>query len=96
MSSVATYSYLANSDLISQLATDNGQLTTTRSYEPNRDLLASVVNMAGSNLISRFDYTSDQVGRRTKRVDSSLVTNVFGYNQRSELTHAAMGTNSYG
>jgi RHS repeat-associated protein len=93
--SVANYSYLPGSDLIAQLATDNG-LLTTKVYEPNRDLITAVVNTIGGNLVSRFDYANDVLGRRTQRIDSGSATNIFGYNARSELTSAAMGANNYG
>ncbi len=36
------------------------------------------------------------LARRTRRVDNAAVTNDFGYNLRSELASALMGTNSYG
>jgi RHS repeat-associated protein len=95
-----SYAYLPNSDLISGWS--NGILQTVRNYEPNRDLITAVDNRAGTDLISRFDYTNDQLARRTQRIDHSgagvppAITNTFGYNPRSELTSAAMGTNQYG
>ncbi|MBM4165252.1 MAG: hypothetical protein FJ222_12555 [Lentisphaerae bacterium] len=52
--SVAHYSYLPNSDLISGWS--NGILQTVRSFESNRSLITAVENRAGSDLISRFDY----------------------------------------
>jgi RHS repeat-associated protein len=67
-----------------------------REYEAGRDLITQVLNKAGANIISRFDYTNDELGRRTERVDTLAVTNVFGYNVRSELVSADMGTNQYG
>ena len=95
VSSVGNYSYLPGSDLIQQLSV-NGQLLTTKSYEPNRDLITSVVNTFGGNPVSRFDYVNDVLGRRTQRTDGGSVLNVFGYNARSELTSASMGANNYG
>jgi RHS repeat-associated protein len=80
----------------------NGILSTVRSYEPNRDLITAVENRAGTDLISRFDYENDAIGRRTQRIDHRgagvppSITNTFGYNPRSELTSATMGTNAYG
>lgn len=88
------YQYLPNSDLISGMSND--VVRTSRTYEPNRNLLTSIVNTAGANPISRFDYGNDELARRTRRVDNAAVTNNFGYNLRSELTSAAMGTNNYG
>ncbi len=95
VSAVANYSYLPGSDLIVQLATDSGPLTT-RTYEPNRDLITAVVNTFGGSNISSFAYANDVLGRRTARIDSASVTNIFGYNARGEMTRAAMGANSYG
>jgi RHS repeat-associated protein len=48
--------------------------------------------------VSAFDYLNDTLARRTARIDSgsATATNQFGYNPRSELTNAAMGTNAYG
>jgi RHS repeat-associated protein len=98
---VAKYSYLPDSDLISGWS--NGILQTVRSFEHNRDLISAVENQSGSSLISRFDYANDAIARRTQRIDTGRagppdppVTNRFGYNPRSELTNAVMGTNAYG
>ena len=66
------------------------------SYEPDRNLIASIENRFNGDLVSQFDYESDAIGRRTRRVDSASVTNGFSYNIQSELTGALMGTNDYG
>ncbi|MDZ4199870.1 MAG: RHS repeat-associated core domain-containing protein, partial [Kiritimatiellia bacterium] len=97
MTSVVEYAYIENSDLISGWG--NGTLSVVRSYENNRDLLTEVLNQAGTNLISRFQYQNDALGRRTQRLDatpSAVQTNLFAYNPRSELVTALMGTNSFG
>jgi RHS repeat-associated protein len=97
-----SYSYLPNSDLISELLTAHGslQISASRAYETNRNLLTQVKNRSGTNVISQFDYLNDPAGRRTRRIDSSTLstpsTNNFAYNTRSELTNAIMGTNSFG
>jgi len=92
-----SYSYLANSDLISQLIENNFNLTNAWSYEVNRDLVTRVENIAGTNQVSKYEYSNDAIGRRTQRIDtlSGITTNTFGYNDRSELISAMMGTNSY-
>jgi RHS repeat-associated protein len=48
--------------------------------------------------VSAFDYINDSIARRTQRIDSgsAIATNAFGYNLRSELASARMGTNAYG
>ena len=48
-----------------------------------------------SDSIGTFAYTYDSLGRRTQRIDDSSITNLFGYNLRSELVSAEMGTNTY-
>ena len=88
------YSYLPNSDLIGQ--NSNFQYQVSRIYEPDRNLIVSIQNRSGVVLVSQFDYENDAVGRRTLRVDTLSTTNVFGYNIRSELTEATMGTNVFG
>ncbi len=42
-----------------------------------------------------LDYLNDAIDRRTCRLDNDAVTNVFGYNPRSELTAATMGMNEH-
>ncbi len=101
VSAVVDYTYLGNSDLISGFALFPGgtaaSLSASRTYEPNRNLLASIDNRHGAALIAGFGYVNDSVGRRTDRIDtgSSTATNTFGYNHRSEVVSAAMGTNDY-
>ena len=94
-----SYSYLSGSSLVSGMTASSGH-AWTRSYDPQRNLITSVTNSFNGNLISAFDYANDALGRRTARLDSLLagvaVTNAFGYNTRSEVTSADMGTNTYG
>ena len=94
-----SYSYLPGSSLVSGMTASSGH-AWTRSYEPNRNLITAVTNSFNGNLISAFDYANDAIGRRTARLDSQpagvAITNAFGYNARSEVTTAAMGTNTYG
>ena len=54
-----------------------------------------MVNTFDGSPVSAFAYDHDAAGRRTQRVDSGLTTNLFGYNMRSELADAIMGTNVY-
>jgi len=94
VSSVVDYSRLDGSDLISGYTTDTG-LSVSYGFEDNRNAKTAVLNEFGTNLVSRFDYTYDPLMRRTQRIDDGSVTNDFGYNSRSELTAAQMGTNDY-
>lgn len=79
-----------NNDLASSEA------SASYAYEPNRNLKTQVLNQWGTNVVSQFDDVNDPIGRRTQRIDTLSVTNDFGYNARSELASALMGTNTYG
>ena len=99
----ATYSYLPDSDLLSGFSTHVGPpldgaplFSVSRAYEPNRDLIASISNTWNGTAIGNFAYANDAIARRVARVDNNIVTNLFGYNMRSELTSAIMGSNAYG
>ncbi len=93
--SMANYAYLAGSDLLASMTNSSG-FFWSRTYEQQRNLIASVENRFNANPISRFDYANDSLARRTRRVDNLTVTNDFGYNLRSEVIGALMGTNQYG
>jgi len=66
---IATYSYVAGSDLLQDLMTVDGQLVTY-SYEPNRNLRTQVKNQSGITVISQYDYQYDPLGRRTNMATS--------------------------
>ena len=93
------YSYVPGSTLVSGMTASSGH-AWTRSYDHQRNLITSVTNSFNGNLISAFDYANDALGRRTARLDvlpgEVAITNAFGYNVRSEVTSALMGTNAYG
>jgi len=68
-------------------------------YEPLRDSITNVSNYNYQGVLSSYSYDNDTLGRRTNRVDvtpSLTLTNVFGYNAKSEVTRAMMGDNTYG
>ncbi len=58
--------------------------------------ITTVSNRWSATPISVYAYENDMLARRTRRVDNAAVTNAFGYNIRSELATALMGTNDYG
>ena len=93
------YSYLPGSSHVSGMTASTSHVWT-RAYESNRNLITAVTNSFNGNLISAFDYANDSIGRRTARLDmlsgEVAITNGFGYNVRSEVTSANMGTNTYG
>jgi RHS repeat-associated protein len=99
----AQYTYLSGSDLI--YGYTSGVLTNTRSYENLRDLIMRVRNETPSpvGVVSQYEYSNDAIGRRSIRIDSGLEfafpqiqTNLFFYNQNSEIICSIMHTNSYG
>ena len=93
----ATYSYVPGSDLVAGYVTGEG-FSLMRSYEPNRNLIASITNSFGTVPLRRFDYVNDEVGRRVQRKDvdiSTVISNLFSYNTRSELTGAQMNINNF-
>ncbi len=88
------YTYMPGSDLLGGWGVSNGP-SSAYSYEANRDVRTNVSNLFDSTLMSAFAYSYDPAGCRTQRVDSGAVTNTFGYNVRSELAAALMGTNQF-
>gem|GEM_PF-3983359 len=93
--SAVQYSYLPGSGLLTGYATSAG-FGFQRTYEPHRDAIATISNTWNGAAIGNFRYSNDALARRVARVDNSTVSNAFGYNLRSELTSAIMGTNTYG
>jgi RHS repeat-associated protein len=94
------YGWLPNSNLQQSLAMPNG-VTRQTTYDPHRDLLASIThtNAAGVILTHRT-FTRDAADRLTNRTqyrlgDEANRLDTFDYNPRSELTSAALGTNDY-
>ena len=88
------YTYLANSDLVSQMTRPNGT-TTTWSYELNRNLITQVQN----GTISIFDYTNNAIGNRisVSRSGSTFSTSdtlSYTYNNRGEVTGAISDENA--
>ncbi len=54
-----------------------------------RGLVIAVTNRFNNGVINKYNYTYDALGRPTDRN-----ADTFGYNQRSEVASAAIGTNS--
>ena len=82
------YTHLANSDLVAQMTRPNG-ITTTWSYEADRNLVTQVQN----GTISTYGYVNDAIGRRTSMSRSGSAyttpdTISYTYNDRNELTGA--------
>jgi RHS repeat-associated protein len=86
------FTYLANTNLLSQVAGPHG-ITVNGTYETQRDLLTRRENKVGDTIVSAFDHANDALGRRTTAGRSGTAfaaaeTLSFGYNARSELTSA--------
>ena len=93
---VFTYGYLTNSNLI-QSITYPSSITSTKSYETYRDLITSVENKYDTTTVSKYDYTNDDLGRRTAMGKSGTAFTqtdsiAYGYNDKSEVT-SAVATN---
>jgi RHS repeat-associated protein len=90
-----TYSYTANSNLLSSIADSVYGWTQTRAYLSNRDLLDLIETKWAANSKAKFDYAHDNLGRRTSvaktgemysRYSSAGLDTHWGYNDRSEVT----------
>lgn len=99
----AWYGYASDTDFVGTLEVRNAAaevlLRTTRAYEPTRNLVDSVTNTwLGDETppgveISKYDYTNDDLGRRTAVALSGAAFSAgyalgHGYNDRNELTSA--------
>jgi hypothetical protein len=94
------YTRVANSELIADVEFKDGSDATLakihRQFESDRDMLDYVENtVTGSPdvTVSKYDYTTDDLGRRTNVLHSGTAFNethnlVFDYNNRNELTRA--------
>lgn len=94
---VFTYSYLPGTGLLQSIAHPNG-ITITRRYDEHRNLVTSMnATKEGADIVLR-GYTYDELGRpmtRTCLRQDKNRDDVFGYNDRGELSSAALGTTSY-
>ncbi len=103
----ATYYYVPESDLIERVETGSGMtndIVTIYGYEPERNLKKLVKNEfpgIANPLISQYEYTYDNIGRRTHvrntgTAFSQDAFSIYKYNSRSELTdsHRYLGTDT--
>ncbi|WP_208492247.1 putative Ig domain-containing protein [aff. Roholtiella sp. LEGE 12411] len=80
---IVTYSYELTGRLVRE--TNGNGTYTTYSYDPAGQLLSLVNYAADETVNSRFDYTYDQVGRRTSATTLEGTTN-YGYDATGQLT----------
>ena len=94
-----TYDYLEGSHLQKTLAMPNA-VTRTFGYEPNRDLLTSIIHSNAASRLVQRDFTFDGLARLQTRTvfranETPVQPDAFGYNHRSELTNAVIGANAF-
>ena len=87
-----SYGYLANSDLVSTI-TRPGNLSTTFTFETNRNRITAVTNKHNDDVISNYGYVNDALGRRASMARSGTAFSqadsiAYTYNDRSEVTGA--------
>jgi hypothetical protein len=71
----------------------DADLSITRSYESHRDLITAVQNAVDTTTVSRYEYDNDDIGRRTVAAHTGTAFaasafNLYGYNDRGEVTDA--------
>lgn len=87
----ASYGYVTDSSLLKSRTTINTNVTF--GYESRRNLITSVENRYDSDVVSRYDYVYDALGRRTSvqisgNAFAQSAFNLYGYNDRNELTNS--------
>lgn len=94
------FDYLPGSEFIRSISLP-GSLLDERSYEPDRDLLASarIRKSSSSSSLAERSYSYDDLSRLTarsqKRGSGAAASHSFSYNGRGELTGATLGTDAY-
>ena len=69
-SGTVNYGYVENSELLGSVTA--GNIATTYSYEPHRNLKTRVENAFNPSVISAYDYRYDELGRRTSVVNTGI------------------------
>ena len=86
------YSYLENADLPAGYS--SGDISVAYQFEPNRNLRTTVANSSPEQLLSRYDYEYDRLGRRLSEQQSGEAFDrpaftLYDYNSRNEITSNA-------
>ncbi|HKQ49721.1 MAG TPA: RHS repeat-associated core domain-containing protein [Phycisphaerae bacterium] len=96
----AAYLYVANSDLIDRTYFvgdfDTFLAVAIREYEQHRDLVTAVENRWNPNMVSKYAYANDNLGRRTSVTRTGPAFSdtvgdhgdIYSYNTRNELLAA--------
>lgn len=92
------YGYVTNSDLVNSLTALNTNFSTSRGYDPNRDLVTSISAQWGAATKTSFAYTYTDAYLRNTEVQSGeafsseyrdSVHQIFNYDNRGALAKAA-------
>ncbi len=88
----ARYSYLENADLPAGYISD--EISVNYQFEPNRNLRTTVANSSPEQLLSRYEYEYDRLGRRLSEQQSGEsfdrpAFNLYDYNNRNEIKSSA-------
>ncbi len=93
-----SYGYLSGSNLLQTLTMPNN-MTLTQSYESQRDLLTGMSYKRGNTPVAERSYSYDTLGRpltrSTTRSGQPTRSDSFSHNERSELSAATLGSDSY-
>ncbi len=86
------YNYLENTDLPAGYQSDT--ISVSYGYEPNRNLRTEITNSSLGQLISRYEYQYDRLGRRVSEKQSGTAFqdpsfSLYGYNNRNEIESSA-------
>ncbi len=91
------YGYLPGTNQLQTLTMPNG-MTLTQQFEEKRDLLTGMLYKRGTTGVVERYYTYDSLGRPLTRSESrngSTRNDAFAHNDRSELSEATLGSDSY-
>ncbi len=85
------YSYMSADPGLVQGITSGATVSTYNAWEPNRDVLDYKQNTFGASIISKYDYTVNNMGRHNGIVESGSAYSgspsvAWGYNSRGEVT----------
>lgn len=98
-SAVFDYAYTGNSNLLASITNTASGWTQTRTYETSRDVLDIIETKVGVSTKAKFDYTVDDLRRRTdvsktgemfSRYGAAGLDTHWDYNDRSEVTNEEM------
>ncbi|MFR9547030.1 MAG: RHS repeat-associated core domain-containing protein, partial [Rikenellaceae bacterium] len=92
-----TYNYIEGTSLLQTLVHPNG-ITTTNTYEANRNLITDINDASSTSSVVERGYTYDKLGRPiTRRIarKGTVRNDRFSYDTKSQLTAATMGSDDY-